>query len=196
MPIRPTLEEIIGDLIAEHADLDAVVAALPGSDWDSATPAAGWSVRDTISHLAFFDETATQSMTAPDAFRVGLEQVWADPEGFIQTAVARGRAMTTGEVLLWWRNARGDLVAAFRALDPEARMPWFGPDMGAVSFCTARLMEPTSRVTRVTRSPVLAPSTRLRGSRRIVSTTYSRIEARRFWPNRVVSSASACVICE
>src|SRR4051794_40085206 len=52
-------------------------------------------------------------------------------------------------------------------------------------YCTARLIVPTSRVTRVTRSPVLAPSTRLSGSRRIVSTTYSRMDASRFWPNSV-----------
>ena len=52
-------------------------------------------------------------------------------------------------------------------------------------YCTARLIVPTSRVTRVTRSPVLAPSTRLNGNRRIVSTTYSRIEASRLWPNNV-----------
>ncbi len=58
---------------------------------------------------------------------------------------------------------------------------------------TARLIVPTSRVTRVTRSPVLAPSTRLSGSRKIVSTTYSRIEANRFWPNSVEVSWPAKV---
>ena len=52
-------------------------------------------------------------------------------------------------------------------------------------YCTERLIVPTSRVTRVTRSPVLAPSTRPRGSRRIVSMMYSRAEASRSWPNSV-----------
>ena len=52
-------------------------------------------------------------------------------------------------------------------------------------YCTARLIVPTSRVTRVTRSPVLAPSTRLSGSRRIVPTTYSRADASRSCPKSV-----------
>ena len=41
-------------------------------------------------------------------------------------------------------------------------------------YCTERLMVPTSRVTRVTRSPVLALSTAPSGSRRIVRTMNSR----------------------
>jgi uncharacterized protein (TIGR03084 family) len=141
VPTRPTLDEIVTDLVAEHADLDTLVTSSSDSDWDLATPADGWSVRDTISHLAYFDEAATQSMTAPDEFRAGLEQVWADPEGFINAAVIRGRAMSVDDVLAWWRSARTELIDAFRAVDPAARMPWYGPDMGAVSFCTARLME-------------------------------------------------------
>ena len=52
-------------------------------------------------------------------------------------------------------------------------------------YCTARLIVPTSRVTRVTRSPVLAPSTRPSGSRRITSTMYSRADDSRSWPKIV-----------
>ena len=33
------------------------------------------------------------------------------------------------------------LVAALAPLDPKARLPWYGPDMSARSFATARLME-------------------------------------------------------
>jgi len=33
------------------------------------------------------------------------------------------------------------LVAAARTVDAKARLPWYGPEMGAVSFITARLME-------------------------------------------------------
>ena len=42
---------------------------------------------------------------------------------------------------------------------------------------TLSLIVPTSRVTRVTRSPELALSTRESGNRRIARTTYSRAEA-------------------
>ena len=52
-------------------------------------------------------------------------------------------------------------------------------------YCTERLMVPTSRVTRVTRSPVLAPSTAPSGRRRIVRTMNSRAVESRSWPKSV-----------
>ncbi len=33
------------------------------------------------------------------------------------------------------------MVSAFRTRAPKDRIPWFGPDMSALSFATARLME-------------------------------------------------------
>ena len=66
-------------------------------------------------------------------------------------------------------------------------------------YCTARLMVPTSRVTRVTRSPVLALSTWPSGSRRMVRTMYSRADASRSCPKSVEvrwakKVKSACMI--
>ena len=61
------------------------------------------------------------------------------------------------------------------------------PEMIAIGtpYCTERLMVPTSRVTRVTRSPLLALSTRPSGRARIVRTMYSRAEETRSWPKTV-----------
>jgi uncharacterized protein (TIGR03084 family) len=137
----PSLAEILVDLTAEHGDLDSHVAQCAPADWNRPTPAVGWSVRDTISHLAFFDEQATTAATHPDQFRAGLERVWADPQGFIDAGPASGRAVSTAAVLDWWRAARAGSLAAFHSLDPSARIPWYGPDMGPVSFASARLME-------------------------------------------------------
>jgi uncharacterized protein (TIGR03084 family) len=49
--------------------------------------------------------------------------------------------MTGARVLGWWRGARGAMLAALAGLDPRNRLPWYGPDMSALSFATARLME-------------------------------------------------------
>ena len=61
------------------------------------------------------------------------------------------------------------------------------PEMIAIGtpYCTERLMVPTSRVTRVTRSPLLALSTRPSGRARIVRTMYSRADDSRSWPKTV-----------
>lgn len=135
------LQALIADLSYEHAALEAVVAPLEPEAWDTLTPAEGWSIRDQVSHLAFFDEQANRAVGDPDGFVAALSEIASDPVGFMDGPLERGRAVTPDELLGWWRAARSDMLAALALLDPGARIPWFGPPMGAASFISARLME-------------------------------------------------------
>lgn len=140
----PTMSEICGDLRAEHDDLDALVGDLNEAGWDTPTPAEGWSIRDTISHLHFFDDAALRAVVDPDGFRAWVK---ADaykqirPESGEEGDVVFGRRMTPVELLERWRASRGSMLLEFERQDPKTRVPWFGPDMSAASFATARLME-------------------------------------------------------
>lgn len=140
MTQTPDVDSILADLAAEHADLDAVVAPLDAAAWETPTPAEGWAVRDQISHLAWFDVAAREAITDPDAFTAGLAAL-TDPDAWLAGTVEKGRAMSPGELLAWWRQARAELVDSARGLDPKRRIPWYGPSMGAISFLSARLME-------------------------------------------------------
>jgi uncharacterized protein (TIGR03084 family) len=136
-----SLDEIIDDLEAEQAALGTVLAALSAADWDAPTHAPGWSVRDQVSHLAFFDEAASRAMTDREAFAAEARAALQGASDLEGQYLARGRAMAPGGVLDWWRTASSALIARARTVDPKARLPWYGPDMGATSFITARLME-------------------------------------------------------
>jgi uncharacterized protein (TIGR03084 family) len=131
------MDVLISDLSAETADLDRLLD--PGA-WDVPTPAEGWAVRDQVAHLAWFDEAATRAVATPEAFRVEVREVTArglDPD----LLVAERRSMPGKELLRWFRAARGRLTEVLATADPQARIPWYGPDMGLASFTTARLME-------------------------------------------------------
>jgi uncharacterized protein (TIGR03084 family) len=130
---------ICDDLLAEHADLDAIVAPLAEDEWSTATPSAGWSVRDQVSHLWFFDQRARLAIIDPDEFQRDMQ--WLFANGGTDASVAPGRAMTGAELLASWRADRARLIDVARSLDPSARVPWYGPAMAARSFITARLME-------------------------------------------------------
>ncbi len=134
------MDAICDDLEAEHAALDAVLANLSEAQWLADTPAEGWTIKDQISHLAYFDETGTAAAVDPDRFRADAAALVKNPRG-VDVAVDIGRAKSGADVLEWWRTARATMLAGFRQLDPKARLPWYGPDMGARSFATARLME-------------------------------------------------------
>ena len=136
------MEAICTDLIAEHDALDALVTDLVSEAWDTPTPAPRWSVRDQISHLWFFDRTATLAATDAAAFEAHkVELLGAVAAPGVEPDTAAGRAITPAELLVNWRRDREVLVSALRPLDPKSRLPWYGPAMAAPSFATARLME-------------------------------------------------------
>ncbi|GAA4629024.1 TIGR03084 family metal-binding protein [Actinoallomurus vinaceus] len=131
------MDELLTDLRAETGDLERLLE--PGA-WDLPTPAEGWTVRDQVIHLAWFDEAAVRAATDPDAFREEVRTLIA--EGFdTDRIVAERRSMPGEEVLDWFRTARDRMAEVLAGLEPKARIPWYGPDMGAASFTTARLME-------------------------------------------------------
>jgi uncharacterized protein (TIGR03084 family) len=119
-----------------------VVAGLSDDDprWDLATPAEGWAVRDQVSHLAYFDDAGRLAMVDPEAFARSVDDLLARPDP-MDVHLVPGRAMGGDELLAWWDGAHRAMVGAFATADPSARVPWYGPSMGVLSFVSARLME-------------------------------------------------------
>jgi uncharacterized protein (TIGR03084 family) len=141
MRVVADLSVIIDDLRAEHHALDELIVDLDEETWDLDTPAEGWTIRDQISHLAFFDEEAEMAVTDPTRFNDHLQDIAADLQGFVDAPASRGRALDPAQVLEWWRTARASMLRAFDDMDPSTRVPWYGPPMSPASFVTARLME-------------------------------------------------------
>src|SRR5438093_11294657 len=129
------------DLRRDTAELERHLDALASADWDKPTPAVGWAIRDQVSHLAYFDEAATRAALEPDAFRAGVEALRDAGDDISETAARRARGLEPASVYAWFRAARGELLEVLPALDPGARVPWYGPDMAVASSLTARIME-------------------------------------------------------
>jgi uncharacterized protein (TIGR03084 family) len=137
----PDLQPILNDLQEEHRALDAFVSPLDDTGWARATPAEGWSIKDQIGHLAFFDEQATMAIADPEAFANDLREIAKDVGSFMDRSVSRGRELDGEGVIDWWRSARSEMVAAARRADPSTRIAWYGPPMSPASFVSARQME-------------------------------------------------------
>jgi uncharacterized protein (TIGR03084 family) len=135
------LDEIVNDLEAEQAAIGKVLEDLSEAEWEAQTHNPGWSVRDQVSHLAFFDEAAALAITDREAFAAQVKAFMQDALGQEAAYTQRGRDMGTNGLLDWWRSASSSLIAAARTVDQGQRLAWFGPDMSPPSFLTARLME-------------------------------------------------------
>jgi uncharacterized protein (TIGR03084 family) len=142
-PVAPeptTVDGLLGDLEAEHRGLDVLVSTLDEAGWARPTPAEGWAVRDQLSHLAYFDDAAVAAMTDPTAFASLVAEALAGADPMAEH-LRRGRTLSGAEILSWWRASRQAMMAATIELPEGARVPWFGPPMGVLSFFSARLME-------------------------------------------------------
>lgn len=132
---------LLADFRAESDNLIAVLRGLPVGQWTRPTPAAGWSIHDQVSHLAFFDDATRLALTDPVAFRAEADELIAGGMDFPDRIAAQYRTLTPEQQLNWFVNAREQLLACFEGDDPKRRLPWFGPDMSVASSATARLME-------------------------------------------------------
>jgi uncharacterized protein (TIGR03084 family) len=131
------MRDLIDELVAERAYLDAAICDVPPERWETPSPAEGWLMRDCIAHLADFDETAAEIAESGEYPRRPARK----GEGALAARQVDARGMSIAELLTWWRDSAARMAAALRLLDPKARLPWAGLEMGARSFTTARLME-------------------------------------------------------
>jgi uncharacterized protein (TIGR03084 family) len=132
---------LTADLAAESAELYEVLSVLAEPEWNRDTPAAGWTVRDQVTHLAWADDAAVQAATDPERFRAEADAAMAEGMDFPDRAVAACRGLSGAEAFAWLQRARREYLDTFGALDPGMQLPWYGPPMSAASSVTARLME-------------------------------------------------------
>jgi uncharacterized protein (TIGR03084 family) len=135
------LSALTADLVAESASLEEILAPLTPPQWQLPTPAAGWTIADQVSHLAYFDETTLLSIRDPERFRREAAALGGRGDDFPDQIAAEYRHLDAAELLAWFRTARGALLQGYASVDPGARLPWYGLDMGPASSITARLME-------------------------------------------------------
>ena len=119
--------DLLADLRAEQGSLLAALDGI-GAGWDRATPAQGWTVRDTVAHLLVAERAAALSV------RRGV-----DP---LESGLRASDTQLPGDALLaTWRAAATEAADAFAARDDSDRVPWGGRAMSVRSLATARLME-------------------------------------------------------
>ena len=135
------LDEVLADLWAESAELDRLVGGLRADAWATPTPAEGWTIAHQIAHLAWTDEAARPGRTDPEASRPRCEQAAANPAGYVDEGAAETASLPPGQLLTYWRETRGEMAEALRAVPAGEKVPWFGPPMSPTSMATARLME-------------------------------------------------------
>ncbi len=133
------MREILSDLVAEQQHLDQFLQTLGVRQWALETAAPGWSIQDTVSHLAATEEFAAEVLEqGPTRIK---EEMVTDIDEWTQRGVERGRGRRHQEIIEWWRFGRADVVEALSRMLATDRVPWLNGEMSARSFAAIRLME-------------------------------------------------------
>lgn len=133
------MREILSDLVAEQQALDQFLQQVHERQWNLPTAAPGWSIHDTVSHLAYTETFAASAIEKGQTF-VDSEKV-NDIDEWASRGPKEGKGKRYQEVIEWWRNGRAAVVDALSRMESTDRIAWVIRPMGAKAFATMRLME-------------------------------------------------------
>jgi uncharacterized protein (TIGR03084 family) len=133
------MREILSDLVAEEQALDQFLQRVHEREWTLPTPARGWSIMNTVCHLAYSETFAAEVIEKGEAW---IEQAaFADTEDWMERGIIQGKGLRYQGVIEWWRNGRASVVDALSRMEGDERIPWLLGPMSAKAFATVRLME-------------------------------------------------------
>jgi uncharacterized protein (TIGR03084 family) len=153
---------VLRDLADEHLALAALIAELSEPQWRLKTPADGWDIADSVSHLYFFDIRSALAMTDAAGFAADGQEMMKSFTSGGDPSVAFGRSVSGAELASEWKKFSAALVLAGRNADRTQRVPWYGPSMSVASFLTARLMETWAHSVDISDALSLPPTTSMR----------------------------------
>jgi uncharacterized protein (TIGR03084 family) len=134
--------DVIDDLAAEQDQIEQALAGLDDAAWSASSGAAGWTIADVVLHLALSEEAvvaSTHGTSLTDALPASLAGA-TSMDDMMARWVAAERAPWP-DVFERWRQARRAAVAALRASDPQARLPWAAAPLKPAALATTRLAE-------------------------------------------------------
>jgi len=135
------MDSICDDLRDETTALADVVEDLTEEQWRLPTVAEGWDAVETILHLGASDWIAHLTLTDRDRFLAVREDLSTGDASLNGFGGPDSRSMTGAELWAWFRDQRAEMIDAFRICGARERMAWLGPDIGARSLATSRLLE-------------------------------------------------------
>ena len=135
------MEQICADIEAETEALARVVGGFTEDLWRAPTVAEGWDSCETILHLGATDWICYLAVSNPAGFAEVRARL-ANGEVAVHELVRSETNTKAGnELWRWFLEIRGSMVDALRKTEPKARITWLGPDIGARSLATSRLLE-------------------------------------------------------
>ena len=135
------MEQICVDIEAETEALAGVVDGFSEHQWRAPTVAEGWDSYETILHLGATDWICDLAVSNPAGFAKVRARLANGEVSVHELVRSETKAKEGNELWRWFLEIRGSMVNSLRKTEPKARITWLGPDIGARSLATSRLLE-------------------------------------------------------
>lgn len=131
--------ELLDDLVTEFDSVRALI--VPGTDLRATTPADGWDVGASASHLAGCDRLAADALARPEEFERARPATDEGLAALLDAHITDRRELPVDDLRADWADQFADLLGALRQSRRGQQVPWFGPPMSPATLATARIME-------------------------------------------------------
>jgi len=141
------MKEVISAIRKEVIMLNELAKSMNSEQWQSATKFKAWTPEIIISHLYYFDLMTVYSLNKPEKFDEEAKFLLSTYVKIKQSlpraqkVLERLKTSNYQELMTAWLVGNNLMCEIFEKTDPKERCRWFGPDMGAKMFMTARYME-------------------------------------------------------
>ena len=131
------------DFLDECEALYALIAPLDETAFEQQTLFKRWTINNILRHLHMWNIAADLSLMDEAAFTQMFRDLMGGAKGirFTEAEAAYLDGLSGHDLLEAWIDRARETAAHFAKADPKARLKWVGPDMGARSSISARLME-------------------------------------------------------
>ena len=116
------LEELLQDLADETEAFLSLLEQVGATRFSLVTPAAPWTVTDTVAHLAFFDDQQRFAILDPSGFEQSVEKAMLLDRSLVDIARDTYVDEAPDEVVEWFETSRADLLKTFHECDPGERL--------------------------------------------------------------------------
>ncbi|MFD7641919.1 TIGR03084 family metal-binding protein [Kitasatospora sp. NPDC059795] len=135
------MQDVCVDLAAEGSELARLVAGLSPGQWSEPTPAAGWTVRHQVAHLALVARLIDLAVREPAAFTAETAPVRDDLDAGLTTLLAAHLAEPVPELLRHWAEWRAAAEKGLAATPRREEVPWLVGPLPASVLAAGGLME-------------------------------------------------------
>jgi hypothetical protein len=128
-------------LTVDTAELREELHRLPVDRWECQTADQGWTLKDLIVQLAYFDDATLLALSRPAQFGAECHTLPPFGEPLRAWVTDQHRHLSPNTVFAWFADSRHHMLIEYRNHEPQCALPWFTGSTTVEASAATRLRD-------------------------------------------------------